>query len=155
MASLLRSAAVIAAVIALIAGGFYLWQDGAAPARSRFAAAGQLHAAYAKVAPGMAASGLARLGFDHTLPGAQTLSYLGTMEFFMPKSSRDFDRLDPAILACLAVRDRCGTYVFRLNRGASRKGTLFGFLAHAAPDSARAVFLMKRGRVAYKEMVGG
>ncbi|HEX3756279.1 MAG TPA: hypothetical protein VHV26_14505 [Rhizomicrobium sp.] len=154
MDSLRRLAAIICVGGVLIAAALYSWQRDRVPSYSSFSSLKQFRAAYARVTPGTPGVRLPRLGFDHTLPGAQTLSYLGTMEFLMPKSSRDYDRLDPAILACLAVRDRCGTYVFWLGRSASRGSTMFNFLAHAVPDGAHAVFLMKRGRVTYKEMVG-
>ena len=153
MGSLRRLATVICVGGMLFASALYLWQHDQVPSHGSFSSLEQLRAAYARVTPGMAGARLPRLGFDHTLPGAQTLSYLGTMEFFMPKNSRDYDRLDPAILACLAVRDRCGTYVFQVGRGPLREATMFDFLAQAAPDSTRAVFLMQRGRVAYKAWV--
>ncbi len=127
----------------------HVWQ-GAAPAHPRLINTGQLRAAFGKVAMGMPASRLPGLGFDRA--SAQTLSYLGTMEFFMPKNSGDYDRLDPAIRACLSAADRCGAYVYRLGPVAHKAG-LFDFAAHAAPvDEGRVLFLVRNGRVAYKAM---
>lgn len=154
MSSLRRPVTLVAAGGMLVAAALFVWQRGGAPVHAGFTDPGAFRAAYARVSLGMSAQHLARLGFDRTRPGAHTLSYLGTMEFFMPRSSRDYDRLDPAIQSCLAVADRCGAYVFRLN-GEARSDALFDFAAHAAPrDEARAVFLVMRGRVAYKQMAG-
>ncbi len=136
----------------LVAVALLVWQRGGAPVQPGFANPGAFRAAYNRVILGMPAQHLAQLGFDRTRPGAHTLSYLGTMEFFMPRSSRDYDRLDPAIRSCLAAEDRCGAYVFRMNRETQREA-LFDLAAHAAErDTARAVFLVRSGRVAYKQM---
>lgn len=153
MSSLRRPVTLVAVGGMLVAAALFVWQRGGAPVHAGFTDPGAFRAAYARVSLGMSAQHLARLGFDRTRPGAHTLSYLGTMEFFMPKSSRDYDRLDPAIQSCLAVADRCGAYVFRMDGGG--REPLFDFAAHAAAhDEARAVFLVMRGRVAYKQMAG-
>jgi hypothetical protein len=152
MASLLRSATLAVLGIMAIAAALYLWQGSRAPAQGSFASLAQFRAAYAGVVPGMPASRLARLGFDPSQPGAQTLSYLGTMEFFMPRNSRAFDRMNPAILGCLAAKDRCGAYVFAFGGGRHKTG-LFDFSAHAEPGNPQVLFLMKSGRVAYKQMM--
>lgn len=150
MASLKRSAIVAVIGAMLLGGALYAWQRDQTAARGGFASLDELRAAYARVTPGMPVARLTGLGFDRTGPGAQTLSYLGTLELFMPRNSGDFDRLDPAILSCLAAADRCGAYVFRL--GGAGAG-MFDLAAHAAA-SGRIVFLVKSGRVAYKAVVG-
>src|ERR1700722_753782 len=95
MVSLLRSATIAIVAITVIATGLYVWQASLVSASSRFASLDQMRAAFARVVPGMPAAELTRLGFDRSRPGAATLSYLAAMEFFMPKNSRAFDRLDP------------------------------------------------------------
>ena len=148
----LKRSAIIAVIGAMLLGAaLFAWQREQTAARGGFASLEALRAAYARVTPGMPVARLTGLGFDRTRPGAETLSYLGTIEFFMPRNSGDFDRLDPAILSCLAAADRCGAYVFWL--GGAGAG-VFDMAAHAAV-SGRIVFLVKSGRVAYKEVVGG
>jgi hypothetical protein len=151
MVSLLRSATFAIVAIALIATGMYMWQASLVSASGNFASLAQMRAAFARVVPGMPAAELAQLGFDRSRPSAATLSYLAAMEFFMPKNSLAFDRLDPAILSCFSAADRCIAYVFFAGRWES--GGLLDLAADAAPQSrARIVFLVKSGRVAYKAM---
>jgi len=152
MGTLKRSAIIAVMGAMLLGGALFAWQREETAARSGFASLEELRAAYARVAPGMPVARLVGLGFDRTRPGAETLSYLGTLELFMPRNSGEFDRLDPAILSCLAVGDRCEAYVFRLDGNAG----VFDIVARAAvPGEGRIVFLVKSGRVAWKEMVGG
>jgi hypothetical protein len=149
MALLIRPAMIAVLAALLLAAVLLFARRSDAPATVELTDLNQLRAAYARVVPGMPAQRLALLGFDRSRPGVQTLSMLGVMEFFMPKDSGDFDRLDPAIRSCLAAADRCGAYVFPLE--AQTDGAL-GLAAHAAPSDGRIVFLVKSGRVAWKGM---
>lgn len=104
MASLKRPAIIAVIGAMLLGAALFAWQREQTAARGGFASLDALRAAYARVTPGMPVARLTGLGFDRARPGAQTLSYLGTIEFFMPKNSGEFDRLDPAI--CPAWRRR-------------------------------------------------
>ena len=109
--------------------------------------------AYDKVEPGRTSqSDLVTLGFDRVRFKARSLSGLGVQEYFMPRTSAEFDQLDPAVRACFDAPDRCDVLVFPL--AASHQG---GFMAaDAAPrEQARIVFLIRSGRVAYKAVQGG
>ena len=73
---------------------------------------------------------------------------LGVQEYFMPVSSRAFDRLDPAIRDCFDAPDRCKAVIFPL---ASPLGSGGFMSANAAPRGpGHFVFLLKKGRVAYQ-----
>jgi hypothetical protein len=107
-----------------------------------------MHRAYDRVQTGRTSqTELAALGFDAVRLHATRLSGLGVQEYFMPKTSEDFDRLDPAVRACFEMPDRCAALVFPTAPGDSG-----GFMAaKAAPrDGTGFVFLMKSGRVAFK-----
>ena len=109
--------------------------------------------AYAKVTPGRTSEPeLAALGFDQARFTSRSLSGLGVQEYFMPHTSADFDRLDPAVQACFDASDRCTALVFPLASAHS-----VGFMAaNAAPRApSRVVFLLKSGRVAYKAVQRG
>jgi hypothetical protein len=109
--------------------------------------------AYDKVEPGKTSEPeLAALGFDRGRFKAHNLSGLGVQEYFMPRTSADFDRMDPAVRACFDTSDRCTALVFPL--AAPHGG---GFMAgNAAPrPGGRVVFLLKSGRVAYKAVQRG
>lgn len=117
--------------------------------------------AYREIKPGATlASDLSRLGFDAARsPGVQVLSYLGMIERFMPRSSIRFDKLAPAVQACIDARDRCTAYVFK-PQGLHREGAgslvqdIFG-LRQASANTTWAVeviLLVQDGRVAYKAM---
>ena len=109
--------------------------------------------AYAKVTPGRTSEPeLAALGFDQARFRSRSLSGLGVQEYFMPHTSADFDRLDPAVQACFDASDRCTALVFPLASAHSA-----GFMAaNAAPrQPSRVVFLLKSGRVAYKAVQRG
>jgi hypothetical protein len=69
----------------------------------------------------------------------------------MPRTSAQFDQLDPVVRACFDAPDRCDVLVFPL--AAPHQD---GFMAaNAAPrEQGRIVFLLKSGRVAYKAMIG-
>lgn len=111
-----------------------------------------LQHAYDKVEPGKTSEvELAALGFDQARFQARALSGLGVQEYFMPHTSADFDRMDPAVKACFDASDRCTALVFPL---AAPRG---GFMAANAAPSAqgRVVFLIRSGRVAYKVVQPG
>lgn len=96
---------------------------------------------------------LAALGFDATRPGVQTLSYLGVVERFMPRTAEGFDGLNPAMQACLAAEGRCTAYVFPL--GHARIAYHFlGSAAEAAPafNGPRVTLLIRGGRVVFKQI---
>ena len=108
--------------------------------------------AYDKVEPGRTSqSDLVTLGFDRVRFKARSLSGLGVQEYFMPRTSADFDRMDPAVRACFDAPDRCDVLVFPLAAPHSS-----GFMAaDAAPrEQGRIVFLIRSGRVAYKAING-
>lgn len=113
----------------------------------------EARAAFARVMVGKTAvPDLAGLGFDASRAGVQTLSYLGVMERFMPRTAEGFDRLDPAMQACLSAEGRCTAYVFPLTH-AEVAYTFLGASAQAAPVMGPHVTLLIRGgRVAYKQM---
>ena len=119
-----------------------------------------LKTAFAQVVPGeTAAPDLARLGFNTAHGGVRRLTYLGLMEYFAPRESGGFDRLDPAAQKCLNSPDGCSAYVFRLARAqGSEDQAAFGFVKSAtAADPhgvVEVVFLIHDGRVAYKAMSG-
>ena len=108
--------------------------------------------AYDKVQPGRTSEPeLAALGFDRARFKARSLSGLGVQEYFMARTSADFDRMDTAVQACFDASDRCTALVFPI--ASPHDG---GFMAAnaAARDQSRVVFLLKSGRVAYKAMSG-
>lgn len=113
----------------------------------------EARAAFARIVPGKTAvPDLAGLGFDAGSPGVQALSYLGVMERFMPHTARGFDKLDPAMQACLGDQGRCTAFIFPLGH-AEVAYTFLGSSAQAAPVLGPHVTLLIRGgRVAYKQM---
>jgi hypothetical protein len=114
-----------------------------------FASAREMRA-YDRVQPGRTSQAeLAALGFDAGRLRAASLSGLGVQEYFMPKTSEDFDRLDPAVRACFDAPDRCRALVFPTSPSGG------GFMAAQAAlrDGGRFVFLMREGLVAYKAKV--
>lgn len=141
-------AASLVVMIACIAGA--LWSNSGDTA-ARYAPLEMARTAYAQVMVDISTqSDLARLGFDAG-HGARALSSLGVQEYFMPKSSRDFDDLDPAIRSCFEGQDRCTALVVPLSAPRDE-----GFLAaHAAQPAGHAVFLLRSGRVVYKALVEG
>ncbi len=120
-------------------------------------------AAYSNIVPGHTrAAELGRLGFDAAAqPGAETLSYLGVIERFMPRKSSGFDRLAAPVQHCIAAQQRCSAYVFRpaqleQERTGSLLFDLLGF-DHTTIDrgwTTEVVLLIQDGRVAYKAMSG-
>jgi len=105
---------------------------------------------------------LARLGFDpKQSPNVSVLSYLDVVERFMPNSSVAFDRLDPAVQACIFARTACEGYVFKAEHHSfSRSGSLildlFGFV-HTTTETgwtAQVLVLVMNGHVTHKIMSG-
>ena len=117
----------------------------------RLASWNGMQSAYDRVVPGRTSQPeLVKLGFDSSRYKARTLSGLGVQEYFMPKSSADFDRLDPAVRACFENVDRCRAMVFPLAASASG-----GFMsARASQEAGQMVFLLRNGRVEYKAASG-
>ena len=115
------------------------------------ASARLLNGAYARVETGRTTqTQLAAMGFDAERLKAQRLSGLGVQEYFMPRTSSEYDRLDPAIRACFDAPDRCTALVFPLGPAIEKGGFM---AANAAPeDPGQIVFLLHNGRVAYKAM---
>jgi hypothetical protein len=120
-------------------------------------------AAYSNIVPGRTrVAELDRLGFDATAqPGAETLSYLGVIERFMPRRSSGFDRLAAPVQSCIAAQQRCSAYVFRPSQlEQERTGSLlFDLLGfdHTTIDrgwTSEVVLLIQDGRVAYKALSG-
>jgi len=144
-------AASIVVLVAIAAA--VLWSRGSLMGGdTRVASLRLLQGAYDQVEPGRTSQPqLVKLGFDSTHFRAHALSGLGVQEYFMPKTSAEFDKLDPAVRACFETPDRCDALVFPL--AAPHQG---GFMAaQAAPrEHGRIVFLMKSGRVAYKAIRG-
>jgi hypothetical protein len=141
------------AVILLAATAATVWPHGGLPGDEHFASREALLGAFHRVEPGRTSqNGLVRLGFDPARLQMHTISGLGVQEYFMPVSSRAFDRLDPAIRGCFDAPDRCKVVVFPLAPPREKGGFMS---ADAAPrGSGRFVFLLKNGRVAYKAVVG-
>ena len=126
------------------------WPRGSAAAERMDSTA--LKTAYARAPLGATRPQLARLGFDAARPGVHRLSGLGVQEYFMPRTSHDFDKLDPAVRYCFDNPDRCRALVFPLAAPDAEEGM---FAAHATPrEAGRIVFLLKSGRVAYKAVSG-
>lgn len=93
--------------------------------------------AYDRLVAGITATAiLPDLGLD--LSRADRLSYLAMIKQFMPENSTGFDQLDPAVRDCLAARDRCTGYAFKL----------------AGNPNARAVVVIQSGHVVYKSVTG-
>jgi hypothetical protein len=120
---------------------------------TRVASLRLLQGAYNRVEPGRTSQPeLVQLGFDTTRLKARSLSGLGVQEYFMPRTSAEFDQLDPAVRSCFDAPDRCNVLVFPLAAPHVQGGLMS---ANAAPQpQGRIVFLLRSGRVAYKAMVG-
>jgi len=144
-------AASLVVLLAVIAA--CLWARGSGSGLDRhFVSLDGMRSAYARVLPGRTSQvELAALGFDPGRLRADNLSGLGVQEYFMPRTAREFDRLDPAVRACFETPDRCHALVFPA--APAHQGLM---AAEAAPaDGGRIVFLMKSGRVAYKALLRG
>lgn len=116
--------------------------------------------AYSRIRTGFThASELAGYGFDSSSSGTKLLSYLGVMENFIPHDTNQFDRLDTAIQACVAARERCTALVFQPADFANSTRThgiftAFDMGADAASRTPRVTLLIRDGRVAFKMMSG-
>jgi len=119
--------------------------------------------AYSNIVPGQTKeSDLSKIGFDAAVqPNAETISYLGVIERFMPRDSIKFDRLAKPVRACIEAQERCSAYVFHPSRlEQQRTGSIFldlmGFERTTIDRgwAAEVVLLMQDGRVAYKVMSG-
>ena len=143
---------LVASIILLLAiAAAAIWSHGGLSEIEHFASARLLNGAYARVETGRTTQAqLAGMGFDTARLKARTISGLGVQEYFMPKTSAEYDRLDPAIRACFDAPDRCTALVFPLGPAIEKGGFM---AAYAAPrDPGQIVFLLKSGRVAYKSM---
>lgn len=142
---------IVSVVMLLAIAAAAVWSRGTLADNMRFASLRAMQGAYDQVQPGRTSqTQLAGLGFDRTRLRARSLSGLGVQEYFMPRTSRDLDRLDPAVRYCFDNPDRCSALVFPLAAPDAEGGM---FAAHAAPrESGRIIFLMKSGRVAYKSV---
>jgi hypothetical protein len=134
-ASIILLLAITAAVV---------WARGGVPEEFTHFASLRMQDAFDRVEPGRTLQPqLAALGFDTSRLEARALSGLGVQEYFMPKTSREFDGLAP---------DRCSVQVFPMGPPPEKPGFM---AANAAPrEPARFIFLLKNGRVAYKAMAG-
>lgn len=145
---------LLASLVMLIAiAAAVLWSRGTLMGDDAPFASRRLKAAYDQVKPGRTLQPeLANLGFDASRLKARSISGLGVQEYFMPRTSRDFDTLDPAVRACFDSPDRCSVLVFPLG---PRQGAGGFMAANAAPrEPGHYVFLMRSGRVTYKAMDG-
>ena len=142
---------LIASIIVLIAiAAAAIWSRGGVASIERFASARLLNGAYARVETGRTTQAqLAALGFDPVRLQARSLSGLGVQEYFMPRTSADYDKLDPAIRGCFDAPDRCSALVFPLGPAIEKGGFM---AAYAAEKPGQIVFLLHNGRVAYKAM---
>jgi len=139
-------------VVLLAIAAAVIWSRGSLTGDTHVASLRLLQGAYDRVEPGRTSQPqLVALGFDDTRFKARSLSGLGVQEYFMPRTSAQFDQLDPAVRSCFEATDRCSALVFPL--ATPHQG---GFMAaNAAPrEPGRIVFLLKSGRVAYKAMSG-
>jgi len=143
-------AASLVVMVACIAGA--LWSQSSLASRPHFTSVDAARRAFAQVAVNTTTQAdLARLGFDGDHAGARSLAGLGVQEYFMPRTSRQFDEMDPAIRSCFEGQDRCTALVIPLSAPGS--GGLMA--AHAAAPSGRMIFLLRSGRVAFKQIVEG
>lgn len=145
---------LISALVMLVAiAAACLWARGSImDLDMHFASAHGMQRAYDRVQTNRTSqTELAALGFDTARLHATRLSALGVQEYFMPRTSEAFDRLNPAVRACFETPDRCAALVFPT--GPKVEG---GFMAaQAAPrDRGRIIFLLKSGRVVFKAMQG-
>jgi len=105
---------------------------------------------------------LAVLGFDtQNSPNTLVLSHLDLVERFLPNGAIAFDRLDPAVQACLMAEAGCQGYLFNIKHQTfDRSGSLFldsfGFV-HITTEtgwSAQVLVLIQNGRVTHKLLSG-
>ena len=136
-------------LLACVAG--VIWSELSLRPQVKYASLDTARRAYGEVVIDISTQAdLTRLGFD-TGHGARALSGLGVQEYFMPRTSRQFDQLDPAVRSCFEGQDRCTAVVVPLRPPRDE-----GFLAaHAAAPAGHMVFLLRSGRVAFKQIIEG
>ena len=107
---------VASIIVLLAAAAAVIWSRGSLLGDdTRAVSLDLMKGAYDKVQPGKTSEPeLAALGFDQARFKARSLSGLGVQEFFMPHTSADFDRMDPAVQACFDASDRCTALVFAI-----------------------------------------
>jgi hypothetical protein len=138
-------------VLVVAIGAAVLWsRDVVIPANERIASLSAVQAPFEQVKIGQTSQPeLVKLGLDANHYKTQTLSGLGVQEYFMPRTTTEFDQMDPVLRSCFENVDRCRAVVFPLAPGS-------GFMsANAAPRvKGRMVFLLRNGKVAYKSIDG-
>jgi hypothetical protein len=135
-----------AAVVLLAAAAAAIWSGAQDPHLVSLAA---MQAAYDRVMPGRTSEkDLVRLGFDTARYRSRALSELGVQEFFMPTNSAAFDRMDASVRACFDAQGHCRALVFPLAPAEA------GLIAANAAPAGRMIFLLRRGRVAFKAVQG-
>ena len=130
---------------------------------SRFESFKAVHVAFDDIQLGRTSVGeMAALGFDvQNDSNVAVLSYLDIVERFMPNSSMAFDKLDPAVQACIMARSACEGFVIKVERHRfERSGSLlldlFGFL-HTTTETgwtAQVLVLVQNGNVTHKLLSG-
>src|SRR3954468_10145877 len=136
---------LVGSAVMLLGGGAALMRSPASDRGEKCPPPEAMRGAYDKVVPGRTSEkDLAQLGFDTERYQARRLSQLGVQEYFMPRTSAAFDRMDASVRACFDTRDRCRALVFPLAPASS------GLMAAHAAQPGRMVFLLRHGRVAYK-----
>jgi len=132
----MRRLFLFAGLAILLGGGVALaaWPHDPVPdSAAGFSGDEVLMAAFARVHTGMPASQLAAVGFDTAK--AERLSRLALIEQFMPKDSKEFDALDPAVKACYVGPADCNAFIF-------------------TAAGAQALLLVQGGRVSWKTLGG-
>lgn len=158
----LLCALVLALPVAGCAGGNGLLPAENDQAAMRFASYDEVVDAFEQIVPGTTrAEDLAHIGFDPLTANVEVLSYLGIEERFMPNDSFRFDRLDPAVQACILAENGCTGYVFRPEHSVTKRiGNttldLLGFerVTRSEHWSAEIVLLVQNGIVVHKVFSG-
>ena len=93
-------------VLVVAIGAAVLWaRDAGMPADERLASQSQMQAPFEQVKVGQTSQPeLVKLGFDAARYKTRTLSGLGVQEYFMPKTTTEFDAMDPALRSCFEAR---------------------------------------------------
>ena len=130
---------------------------------SRFATYQAVRDAFDKIQPmRTSVDQMSALGFDvQNASNTQILSYLDIADRFMPNGSLAFDRLDPAVQACIMARNACQGYEFEIkhktiDRGGSLFLDIFGFV-HSSTEtgwSAQILILVQDGHITHKLLSG-
>jgi len=130
---------------------------------SRFESYQALNDAFRQIRPmHTTVEDLAALGFDtQNSPNTFVLSHLDLVERFLPNGSIAFDRLDPAVQACILAEAGCQSYLFSIKHQTfDRSGSLFldsfGFV-HTTTEtgwSAQVLVLVQGGQVTHKLLSG-